>query len=172
VKKLILSFLALAMILTPMLFADTTTTTPPSPPAVAELVANRVAQLTKLLDLTTAQQTQAATIFTTQETALAALKTSLDTAQTALQTAVKTNDSNGIANGATTIGNLTAQETLARATGDAAFWLILTADQQTKLGVLNDAGVGGPGGGRGNGAGQGAPPAPKPGSSGSTSGRY
>jgi len=147
-----------------MLLADATTTPPPSPPTVAQIVARQVDQLTKLLDLTAAQQTQATTIFTTRQTALANLKTSMDTAQTALDAAVKKNDFNGIANAANTIGSLTTQQVTAQATGDAAFWQILTSDQQTKLGVLHAAGVGGPGGpGQGDGpGGKGGPGGPPP----------
>jgi hypothetical protein len=136
--KRILSFFVLAAFLTAMLpAADTSaTTTPPSPPAVAQIVSGMVDQLTKLLDLTTA-----------------------------LQTAVKTNSLNGITTAAGAIGGLTTQQVTAQATGDAAFWIILTTEQQTKLGVLRAAGLGGPGGG-----GQGAPGGPPP-SSGSATGR-
>ena len=63
-----------------------TTTTPPSPPTIAQTVASQVAYLTTPLDLTTDQQTQATTIFTTEQTALQALQTPMQTAQAALQT--------------------------------------------------------------------------------------
>ena len=38
--------MALAVLLTPMVFSQTTTATPPSPPTPAEIVANQVSQLT------------------------------------------------------------------------------------------------------------------------------
>jgi hypothetical protein len=68
----------------------------------------------------------------------------MNTARTALQTAVEANDTTGISTQASQIGNLTTQEVTARATADAAFFLILSATQQTIYKTL-----GGPGGGRG-----------------------
>ena len=58
---------------------------PPTPPTPAQIVANQVARLTKLLDLNSTQQASATTIFTTEQTALAALRTSMQTARTALR---------------------------------------------------------------------------------------
>jgi Spy/CpxP family protein refolding chaperone len=118
-------------------------------PTTAQIVSNLVARLTKLLDLTSAQQTQATTIFTTEQTALATLRTSIQTARTALQTAIKSNDTATIGTESTQIGTLTGQEVLAQGTADAAFYAILTADQQSKydtLGPLGPGGAGGPGG--------------------------
>jgi Spy/CpxP family protein refolding chaperone len=127
-------------------FLCSQTATPPTP---AEIAANQVARLTTLLDLTGAQQITATGIFTTEQTTLATIATSLQTAQTALQTAVLKNT--GIAAAATQIGNLTGQQVLAQATADAAFYAILTTDQQTKYATLQPPGQGGPGG-------QGGPP--------------
>ena len=129
-----------------------------TPPTTAQIVANLVARLTTLLTLTSTQQTQATTIFTTEQTALAALRTSIQTAQTALTTAIKANDQAGIATQATAIGNATTQEVEAQAKADAAFYLILTPEQQTKynelksgVGGFGGPGFGGPGpGGRGH----------------------
>ena len=95
--KRILSVLAIAALSAVLLFGDTT---PPAPPNAADMIANQVARLTKLLTLTTAQQASATTIFTTEQTALDALRTPMDTARTALDTAVKSNDAKGIANAA------------------------------------------------------------------------
>ena len=67
-------------------------------------------------------------------------------AQTALQTAIKSNDLTGIMTQATQIGSLTTQQVEDRAKADAAFYAILTPDQQTKYNQLHDAGVGGRGG--------------------------
>lgn len=130
--------LAVTAVAAASLPAQTSTT---NAPTVAEIVANRVARLTKLLTLTTAQVTQATTIFTAEETALATIQTSLTTAHTALTTAVEANDTSGITTQSTQIGALTTQEVHAEATADAAFYLILTADQQTKYKELLAAGL-------------------------------
>jgi len=119
--------------------------TTPTPPTTAQIVARQVARLTKLLDLTSAQQTQATTIFTTEQAALAPLRTSIDAVRTALQTAIKSNDTATIGTQATQIGALTGQEVLAQATGSAAFYAILTTDQQSKYDTLGPM-IGGPGG--------------------------
>jgi len=123
-------------------------TTPPTPPTPAEIVANQVARLTKLLDLNSAQQTSATTIFTAEQTTLATLRTSMQAARTALQAAIKTNDTNTIGTEATQIGALTGEEVQAQATASGAFYAILLADQQTKYDTLGPlgAGPGGPGG--------------------------
>ena len=139
--KTIFSVLAIVALSAVLLFGDTT---PPAPPSAADMIANQVARLTKLLTLTTAQQASATTIFTTEQTALDALRTPMDTAHTALDTAVKSNDAKGIANGALAIGSLTAQQVSVQATADAAFYAILTADQKTVYDELKAAGLGGP----------------------------
>ena len=124
--------------------------TPPDPAAMAQ---RRIAHLTTLLTLTAAQQQQATNIFTNSATADASVRTGLQTAHTALADAIKKNDTAGIDRAATTIGNLTAQLTSTDAKADAAFYLILTPDQQTKLASLKErrghgmfGGEGGPGG--------------------------
>ena len=122
---------------------------PPShtPPTPAQIVANQVARLTKLLDLTSTQQASATEYFTVEETALATIRTSLHTARTALQADIKSANKTDIANQAKIIGGLTEQEVEAQATADAEFYAILSQDQQSKyesLGVRN--GFGGPGG--------------------------
>jgi predicted Zn-dependent peptidase len=167
----ILQAAILATLMAPMAFSQTAAT-PPSPPTVAEMVANQVAHLTTLLDLTSSQQALATTIFTTQQTGLQALQTPMQTAHTALQTAVTSNSATGLSAAAAQIGNLTAQQALIQSTGDAAFYAILTSDQQTKDTELNKPAQGGPGQGGGQGPGQGpgqggpggscgAPPPPK-----------
>jgi Spy/CpxP family protein refolding chaperone len=150
----ILKGIVLATLMASMVFSQTATT-PPGPPTTAQIVANMVDHFTTLLDLTSSQQALATSIFTTQQTALQALQTPMQAAQTALETAVKSNT--GLSAAATQIGNLTAQQVLAQVTGDAAFYAILTADQQTKLTELNKPGQGGPGQGPGQGPGNGGP---------------
>jgi LTXXQ motif family protein len=122
--------------------AQPPTHTPPTP---AQIVANQVARLTKLLDLNTMQQTQATEYFTTEETALATVRTAMQTARTALQADIKSANTADIATQAKTIGGLTTTEVEARATADAAFYAILSQDQQTKYETLGRGGFGGPG---------------------------
>jgi Spy/CpxP family protein refolding chaperone len=118
--------------------------TAPTPPTPAQIAAHQVSFLTQVLSLTTEQQAQATTIFTTEATAEASLRTSTQTAHKGLETAIEANDSAGIATAAASIGQLTTQEVQAHATAQAAFWQILTADQQTKAKALHTRG--GPGG--------------------------
>jgi Spy/CpxP family protein refolding chaperone len=146
-KKTLLGAIALATFSTTFLPAQSTGTG--TQPTTAQIVANRVARLTALLTLTTAQQTQATTIFTTEETALSTIRTSLQTAHSTLETAIKADDQTGIATQSTQIGTLTTQQVLAQAKADAAFYAILTSDQQTKYNTLQLVGLGGPGGGPG-----------------------
>ncbi len=119
--------------------------TPPTPPTPAQIVANQVARLTKLLDLTSTQQASATTIFTTEQTALATFRTSMQTARTALAAAIKSNDAATIGTESTEIGMLTGQQVLAQATAAGAFYAILMGDQLTKYDTLGPLG-GGPGG--------------------------
>ncbi len=134
--------------------------TPGTPPTPAQRIANQVSRLTTLLGLTSAQQTQATAIWTQEQTALSGVRDSMRTAHTALETAVEANDTAIIAAQATQIGELTTQAISARATAEAAFYAILTADQQTKFKQLR----GGPGGfgGHGPGHGPGGPGGPPP----------
>ncbi|MGO8927079.1 MAG: Spy/CpxP family protein refolding chaperone [Limisphaerales bacterium] len=126
--------------------------TTPTPPTPAQIAARQVARLTKLLDLTTAQQASATTIFTTEQTALAALAPTMNTAQASLETAVLANNSADIAAAATQIGTLTTERVTDEATANAAFYAILTPDQQTKytnlkLGTAGAGAFGGHAGG-------------------------
>jgi Spy/CpxP family protein refolding chaperone len=144
-EKRIFTVLTFTTLSASILFGQTfsTSTNPPTP---AQMVSNLVARLTALLTLTTAQQTQATTIFTNEQAAVSALATSMQTAQTALQTAIKSNDQSGIVTEATQIGALTTQQVEDSAKASAAFYAILTPDQQTKYNELHAVGIGGPGG--------------------------
>jgi len=99
----------------------------------ANYVQHRVNFLTTLLSLTGAQQQQATSIFTSAASSDASVHGNMKTARQSLQTAVRNNDTGSIEQSSTTIGNLTAQLTLNQAKADAAFYQILTPDQQTKL---------------------------------------
>ncbi len=112
-------------------------------PSPAQMVAHKVAHLTTLLSLDSTQEASATTIFTTEQTAESNLRTGMRTARTVLKTAVEANDSAGIANAATQIGTVTTQETIARATAEAAFNAILSADQKTKFAQLPGGRFGG-----------------------------
>jgi hypothetical protein len=113
--------------------SSTTQTTDP-----ATLAARQVKFLTHLLDLTTGQQTQATTIFTAAITAKQALQTQITTANTALVTAIKANNTANITTQATALGTLRGQVIAIDANAEAAFYLLLTADQKTKLDSFSD----------------------------------
>jgi Spy/CpxP family protein refolding chaperone len=115
--------------------SSTTQTTDP-----ATLAARQVSFLTKLLTLTTGQVTQATTIFTASITAVQALQTQVTAADTALVTAIKANNTANITTQATLLGTLHGQALAIDAKADAAFYLLLTTDQKTKLDSLNDDG--------------------------------
>jgi len=123
---------------------------PPFPPDPETMVQHRIRRLTTLLSLTSAQQTQALSIFSKSETSVSNVFERMKTAHEDLQGAVKKNDVNAIDAAATTIGNLTKELTADHALADAAFYQILTPDQQTKFAELDGGVVGfavaGPGG--------------------------
>jgi Spy/CpxP family protein refolding chaperone len=126
-----------------------------APPDPAALVANQVARLTTQLSLTAAQATQATTIFTNAQSAAAPLRTSLNTNHESMRTAVKNNAISTIDQLAATSGLLTGQLEAIQNKANAAFFAILTADQQAKF-DLGPGGFGGPGG-----RGRGGPPPPR-----------
>jgi Spy/CpxP family protein refolding chaperone len=142
-KKNILQVVLSAAISASFLCAQTISGAMHTPPTPAQIAANMVARLTRLLDLTSAQQTTATGIFTTEATSLASVATALKTQQSALQTAVLKNDAAGITSAAEQIGSLTTQRVVAQAGADAAFYAILTADQQLKYTTLKPLGRGG-----------------------------
>lgn len=106
---------------------------PPQPPSPATMVAHRVEYLTTVLTLNSAQQQQATAIFTNAATAESGVHNNLRIARQSLQTAIAGNDGAGIDQAAATIGSLTTQMTSLQAKAKAAFYQILTADQQSKL---------------------------------------
>jgi Spy/CpxP family protein refolding chaperone len=120
-----------------------------SGPDPATIVQQRVDRLTTLLSLTTAQAAQATTIFTNAQNAIAPLQTNLSTWYTSMQAAVKSNATATIDQLAAQIGTATGQIAAVQNKADAAFYAILTADQQTKLSSAR--GFGGPGGRPGRG---------------------
>jgi Spy/CpxP family protein refolding chaperone len=114
-----------------------------TPPDPATRVQMRVNMLAQQLGLTDDQKAKATTIFTDAMTAEQTIQTSMQTARTALSDAVKANNSNAIDQAATTIGTLTGQMVSIQSKADAAFYAILTPDQQSKFSTTR--GPGGPG---------------------------
>jgi Spy/CpxP family protein refolding chaperone len=130
-KKTTITVLLMLACATSLLSAQTQTThTPPSPATIAQ---HRVTFLTTVLSLTTAQQATATTIFTNAATTTSGLRTQMKTAHQSLTTAVQNNDTANISSLSTTIGGLVTQLISAQASARAAFYQILTPDQQSKL---------------------------------------
>jgi len=99
-------------------------------------IQRHVEHLTTVLSLNAQQQQQATTIFTNAMNGQSSIHNDMKTAHQNLETAIKNNDQNGITQASNTIGNLIAQMTAAHAKAQAAFYQILTPDQQTKLNQL------------------------------------
>jgi Spy/CpxP family protein refolding chaperone len=120
--------------------------TPPSP---GEIAAHQVKRMTTLLSLTSAQQQQATTIYTNAATAEQSILQSDRANHDSLRTAIRNNDAGSIDQIAGSIAQSTAQLTSIRAKADAAFYQILTSEQQAKFTELESEHVGlldGPGG--------------------------
>lgn len=122
-----------------------------TPPDPATMVQNRITRLTSQLTLTTAQVSQATTIFTNALTATTPLQTTLDSDRQSLLAAVKNNATSVIDQLSSAIGTLNGEILAIQSKADAAFYAILTSDQQTKLaqtrGLIGPGGFGpGPGG--------------------------
>jgi len=92
-----------------------------------------VRTLTAALSLTTDQQGQAASIFSAAQGTRTTLRTSKKTALQNLVAAVKANDQAAIGQLAVTIGTLKAQMVSTGANAHAAFYRILTLNQQALL---------------------------------------
>lgn len=126
--------------------------TQPTPPNPADMANHQVKRLTTLLSLTSAQQQQATTIYTNAAKSEQTIREGEKESHDSLRTAIKANDTASIDQLSTKMAQAMAQMTSIKAKADAAFYQILTADQQTKLsdlesqhiGVLD--GHGGPGG--------------------------
>jgi Spy/CpxP family protein refolding chaperone len=126
--KALLTVLLAMLITIPMLGQA-----PPPPPNPAEHAQHHVKMLTTLLSLTAAQQSQATTIFQNAGRAEEPIHQSMKAAHDSLHTAIRNNDSAGIEQAATQIGQYSGQMTAIHAKAEAAFYQILTPEQQTKL---------------------------------------
>lgn len=123
-----------------------------TPPDPATMIQHRVARLTQMLSLTSAQAAQATTIFTNAETAVTPIQTNIKTYRTSLETAVKGNQLATVDQLAAQIGTAEGQLLSIESKANAAFYAILTTEQQTKLSSMPDFLGGGRGpGGRGPG---------------------
>ena len=130
-KETLTSFL-----LTSVFAASMLAQKPAGPRDPATMIQRRVNLLTTVLSLTSNQQTQATTIFTAAAASNMVVRNNLQTARQSLADAVKNNDTAMIDQLSTTIGNLTGQLTSGDAKANAAFYQMLTPDQQTKLNQL------------------------------------
>jgi hypothetical protein len=97
------------------------------------MIQRRVQRLTTILSLTDAQASQATSIFTNAHAAAAPLQTSISDARKSMRTAVKANDTGTISTAAANIGNLTGQMLAIHSKAEAAFYAILTPEQQAKF---------------------------------------
>src|ERR1022692_2707646 len=95
---------------------------------------DRVKSMTAKLGLTAEQQSQATTIFSNAQATESTLRASMKTAHQGLNDAVRSNNTVGIEQLAATIGNLTAQLTLAQQDRVKSMTakLGLTAEQQSQ----------------------------------------
>jgi Spy/CpxP family protein refolding chaperone len=121
----------------------------------AAMLQRRIDMLTQKLSLTPAQVTQATKIYTDAQTATLPIQTGIQQNHQSLRDAVKKNDSGAIDQLSATIGTLEGQATSIQSKAEAAFYAILTPDQQAKYG---QRGPGGPGGARFGGAPMGGRP--------------
>lgn len=117
---------------------------PPDPATAAQM---RVDRLTTALSLTDEQKAQALTIFTNAITASQTLRSNLQANQQSMADAIKKNDTASIDQLSTAAGALNGQLTSIDAKANAAFYAILTPDQQTKYDAMPHGGPRGFGGG-------------------------
>jgi Spy/CpxP family protein refolding chaperone len=122
---------------------------PHTPPSPTDRATHHVKMLTTLLSLTSAQQQQATTIYTNAAKAELSIREAEKGTRENLRTAVKNNDAATIDQIASSMAQSTAQLTSTRAKADAAFYQILTSEQQAKFAELESEHMGfleGPGG--------------------------
>ncbi len=141
--KRVVTLCLAAMLTTVLAFAQGPRNGGGSPPDAATMIKMRVEFLANRLNLTEAQKTQATAIFTDAHTASETLRTNMQTARQSLLAAVKKNDTAAIDQLAVTIGALTGQLTAIESKAEAAFYSILTADQQAQYDNTRRSPVGG-----------------------------
>lgn len=132
-----------------------------NPPDPQTMIQQRVSMLASELGLSDDQKTKATTIFTAAGDAAQNPRTALRTTAQSMTDAIKKNDTAGIDQLSANIGTLQGQLGAIQAKAEAAFYAILTPDQQSKYRVAPFGGPGGMGAGmmgRGPGFGRNRPP--------------
>src|SRR6202522_3233078 len=128
--------LALAAVLGLITMAQAQTTPTHTPPSPATIAQHEVQRYTTLLTLTPAQVEQATTFFTAEATARQNSRSSEHAAHQALETAIKSNDTATIQSTANALSQIESEALVAHSLARAQFYAILTADQKTKFGEL------------------------------------
>ncbi|HTZ59667.1 MAG TPA: Spy/CpxP family protein refolding chaperone [Acidobacteriaceae bacterium] len=122
--------------------------TPPAhvPPSPATIAQHEVQRYNTLLTLTPAQVEQATTIFTTEATTRQNSWAAEKAAHQALEAAITSNDTATIQSTAASLGQMQGEMLAAHALARAQFYAILSSDQKTKYGQLEQEHMmGGPG---------------------------
>ncbi|MBI4893613.1 MAG: Spy/CpxP family protein refolding chaperone [Acidobacteria bacterium] len=117
-----------------------------TPPDPAKMIEMRVNMLANQLSLTEEQKSQATKIFTDAQTSSQTARTAMETARESLLAAIKTNNVATIDQLSRDIGAATTDLTAIEGKSQAAFYAILTPEQQTKYDSFAHRGPGGPGG--------------------------
>lgn len=116
-------------------------------PDPARMVEARVTMLAQALNLTEAQKAQATKLFADAQEASQRFREEIQVARQELQTAIKANDLAAIERNAREIGTATAEMTVIEARAQAAFYVLLTAEQKARFDQMPGRGMGmGPGG--------------------------
>jgi Spy/CpxP family protein refolding chaperone len=126
----------LVVILAAWVTIPTLAQTPNQPPSPTEMAKHQVKRLTTLLSLTSAQQQQATIIYAAAAKAEQTVRESQKEVHENLRSAIKNNDTATIDQVSNTLAQSMGQLTSIKAKADAAFYQILTPDQQTKLSEL------------------------------------
>jgi Spy/CpxP family protein refolding chaperone len=130
----------------------------PPPMGGQDMSKMRIRFLTRQLNLSDEQAAKATKIFDQSSTDSQTLRSSLQSNRTELQAAVKKGDAEAIDQLAAANGKITGQILAIESKADAAFYAILTAEQQSAYDEISQRGpgmmggpgrMGGPGGGPG-----------------------
>jgi Spy/CpxP family protein refolding chaperone len=125
-----------------MIAIPTSAQTLPQPPSAGVIARHQVKTLTALLNLTSAEQEQAKAIYVQAAQDEQTLHEGEREARETLRAAVRNHDLAAIDQVSATLGQSMAQRTSIRAKADAAFYQILTVEQQNKLSELESQHVG------------------------------
>jgi Spy/CpxP family protein refolding chaperone len=137
-KRNPITIAAVAMLAAGMAFAQTAAT-PASPIQSGLKLRAAVRQrILKNLNLTAAQKAQAKDIMQQTKTAAQPLRAQLQANRQSLAAAVKSNDTAQIQSLAAAQGALQGQILAIQSAGEAKFYAILTPDQQTALGQMQE----------------------------------